>query len=458
MLLACALGLLLATPPAGAVAPNAAPAPTSATADAGPNKPANAASANNPASANLAPADPVFVNTPASVDEPASDDSPAREANRETRVREAAGAFAARRYPQAAREYEALYAEFDEPGFLLAAGRSRLAAGHRAHAVAYLGKSLASGLLTASDTQVAYGELEAAQRSVTPVTLRIELPADLDHVPQLSAEYVASPEIDPRPPLEFPLPTGSSPAQVLLLQLDAGTWRLRVDDPALASAELVVEVQAQPGDDLQLDLRPHGHGPGSPRLRLVGVLAGVGVATLGAGIGLTIVGDRAVRRTLDREAGTCLEQPDCRDILADITTLRSAGAGILGAGAGATIAGLTGLAREPQLRRRLWLAELAVGGVAVAGGSIAVALAARDFNDEAVASGRPAGDPEVQARVERRTAQHTAAAAGLGLGSGLVFAASIALLRSRPGPQRHIIPALGFTPGRGLELAVSGRF
>lgn len=379
-------------------------------------------------------------------------------ADKEARTRAAAGAFAARDYREAASAYEALYAEFDEPGFLLAAGRSRLAAGHRAHAVAYLGRLLASGLLTATDTQVAYGELEAAQRGVTPVTLRVQLPADLDHVPEISAEYVAGAG-DTRPLLEFPVPAGLGPTRVLLLLLDPGTWRLEVDDAALATVELRVDVLGQPGEPVHLDLRPHARGPGWPRLRLVGVLAGAGSTTLAAGIGVTVVGDRSVQRTLTRAPGACLERADCRDTLADTTTLRSLGAGIIGAGGGAMVVGLTGLTREAALRRRLWVAELAVGGLGMVGSAVALALAARGFNHEAVASGRPAGDPEVQALVERRTAQHTVAAAGLGLGSGLSVAAAIALLWARP--DARVQPGIGGNPGglgRGLTLAVSGRF
>lgn len=380
-------------------------------------------------------------------------------ANKEARTRAAAGAFAARDYREAARAYEALYAEFDEPGYLLAAGRSRLAAGHRAHAVAYLGRLLASGLLTATDTQVAYGELEAAQRGVTPVTLRVQLPADLDHIPKISAEYVAPGAGDPRPLLEFPVPAGLGPTRVLLLLLDPGPWRLEVDDAALATIELRVDVLGQPGEPVQLDLRPHARGPGWPRLRLVGVLSGAGSAMLAAGIGVTVVGDRSVQRTLTRAPGACIERADCRDTLADTTTLRSLGAGIFGAGGGAMVVGLTGLTREAVLRRRLWVAELAVGGLGMVGSAVALALAARGFNHEAVASGRPTGDPEVQALVERRTAQHTVAAAGLGLGSGLSVAAAIALLWARP--DGRVQPGIGGPPGglgRGLTLAVSGRF
>jgi hypothetical protein len=442
VLLACALGSLLAASPAGAAAPDVATRGGNSGPELG--EPAD----------NSEPEDPDY-SEPADVPDPA-----AVLADKEARAREAAAAFAARRYPEAARKYEALFDEFDEPNFLLAAGRSRLAAGHRAHAVAYLSRLLASGRLTATDTQVAYGELAAAQKAVTPVTLRIELPADLDHVPQLSAEHIAPQEIDPRPPLEFPLPTGSSPTRVLLLQLDPGTWQLQVDDPALESVELVVDVLGQPGEVLHLDLRPHDHDlPRLQRRRLVGVLAGLGGATLGAGIGVMLVGDRAVQRTLTRK--DCLEQDDCADTLADVTTLRSAGAGILGAGAGVAIVGLTGLAREPRLRRGLWFAELGIGGAGLLGSVVAVALAARRFNHDATPSGDPAGDPDALAGIERRTVQHTAASAGIGLGSGLVFAAAIALLRTQKNPQRHLAPALGMSPGGlgpGLALAVSGRF
>jgi len=380
--------------------------------------------------------------------------------SKEARARQAAGEFAARRYPQAAREYEALFAEFDEPGFLLAAGRSRLAAGHHAHAVAYLSRLLASGLLTAADTQVAYGELAAAQKEVTPVTLRVTLPADLDHVPRLSAAHVAAFASDPRPALEFPLPGAAGPERVLLLQLDPGAWRLRVDDPALAPVEVEIDVLVQPGDVVQLDLRPDGAGKGLSRprlLRLLGVLGGLGGATLGAGIGVTVAGDLRLRRTLARGSGNCLEQPGCRQDVSDAGGLRSLGAGLLGAGAGTTIAGLTGLVRDPVQRRRLWLIELIVGGAGVIGGGVAVSLAAAGFNRDNVESGRPEGDPEARERLERRAAQHTTAAAGLGLGSGLAFAAAVALLRTHIDQQRQLRPALGWRPG-GLGVGVSGRF
>lgn len=399
MLLACALGLLLATSPAGASAP-------------GEGEP-----------------------TPASAS-----------ASKAARARQAAALYAARDYARAAREYEALAAETGEPGFQLAAGRSRLAAGHRAHAVAYLGRVLASGLLTATDTQVAHGELEAAQRGVTPVTLRVQLPPDLDHLPALAATHLSPSPTEARPTLEFPLPTGAGPERVLLLQLDPGTWRLQVDDPALAAVQVVLEVRAQPGDALQLDLRPRGPGRGAARpLRLVAALGGLGAVMLAAGVGVTVVGDRRTRRSLTDTPAACLVLPGCRQDLADAVGVRGLGAGLLGAGAGLVVGGLTGLVGEARLRRRLWLAELAVGGVGALGAGVAVGLTARGFSR----ADAPGGEG-----VERRGAEHTVAAAGLGLGSGLVVAAALALLRTRIEPRRGL-RAVGLD---GLGLGLAGRF
>ena len=152
---------------------------------------------------------------------------------------------------------------------------------------------------------MAYGELAAAQRGLTPVTLRVALPTDLDHSPKVSAEYVAPFAAESRPALEFPLPTGPGPERVLLLQLDPGAWRLRVNDPALAPVDVGIDVLVQRGHALRLDLRPQDPEQGSPRLRLrmVGVLGGLGGAALGAGVGVTVVGDLRLRRALARGSG-----------------------------------------------------------------------------------------------------------------------------------------------------------
>lgn len=362
-------------------------------------------------------------------------------ARKQARVDAAVGHFTARRYAEAARAYEELFAQYGEPALLLAAARSREAAQQHAHTVAYLSQLVASGRLTAADTQVVHGELQAAQREVTPVTVRVELPANLAAAsPLLIAQYVSRHASEQRPPLEFPLPPGAGAARSSILQLDPGAWRLHIDDPALAHTDVLIEVKRQPGGPVRIDLRPPAYdGLPRPQLqRLVGVLGGIGGAALGAGVGLTIHGELArVQPTLARPAGDCVDDLSCRSALAAGLTGRSAGASLIGAGAGALIGGLSGLVRDPRQRRALWLAELAVGAAGVLGGSIAVVLAARGFDAHNTDQDRAWGDPSTMHTLARRADQHSLAAAGLGLGGGLAFAAAASLLRTRIYKQRR---------------------
>jgi hypothetical protein len=444
MPVASALALLLVAPAAGTGAPEAGTAgvaPTVAPTVAG---------------------DPADEPAPAGTDaiSPAFPDGPARGGAGE-RARVAAEHHAARRYAEAALEYEALFAELSEPGHLLQAARARAAAGHHAHAVAYLSRLLASGKLTAADTQVAYGELQAAQRGVTPVTVRVELASDQrDASPWLTAQFVPHFASEQRPPLEFPLPPGAGPVRVVMLQLDPGVWRLQVDDPALAPVDVQVEVLAQPGDPVLLDLRPPPEDTGLPppqRRRLIGVLGGLGGAVLGVGVGLTVRGELAQFRPALSRPG-CDDLLTCRRSVASAASGRSTGAALIGAGAGMLVGGLTGMISDPRQRRLAWILELALGGAGVVGGSFAVALAARGFDRENVTQGRPWGDPTYVGTIDRRADQHTIAAAGLGLGSGLAFSAAAGLLRTRVHYHRQRVrPALGVRPG-GLALSISGAF
>jgi hypothetical protein len=388
--------------------------------------------------------------------------APALAGDRASRLRVAAEHRAARRYSEAASVYEGLYAERGEPGMLLEAARSRQAAGQYAHAVAYLSQLVASGQLTAADMQVAYGELQAAQRELTPVSVRVELPAGQGAAsPRLTAEYLALTPREQRPPLGFPLPPGAVPVRVVILQLDPGAWRLQVDEPGLAAVDVLVDVTRQPGLEVRLDLRPPAEGAGLPlaqRRRLAAVLGGIGGVMLAVGAGLTASWELGpVRRTLARPS--CDDRLACQRDHAVAVGVRSGGTGLLGAGAGALLGGLTGLVRDPRRRRSLWISELVLGGAGVVGGSFAVALAAHGF-DEQNDAGRAWGDPEYVRTIDLRGDQHSIAAAGLGLGSGLAFASAAALVRTRRYHQRQR-SQLGVTPSlaRGsLGLTVSGRF
>lgn len=387
--------------------------------------------------------------------------------SRAERVRLASLEHAARRYAEAARAYEALHEEFSDTALLLAAARSRQAAGHNAHAAMYLSQLVASGQLTAADTQVAYGELQAAQRAVTPVTVRVHLPAELATAsPRLTAHYVSRYPSEQRPPLGFSLPPGSVPVRVVILQLDPGPWRLQIDDPALAAVDVLVDVLRQPGAVVELDLRRHD-APGLPRTqrhRLAAALGGIGGAVAGVGVGLTVRGELGqVQPALARPLAACPDRLVCREDLAAAMTGRSVGAGLLGAGAGTMLGGLTALVRDDRQRRGLWIFELALGAAGAIGGGFAVALAARGFDRENVAGDRPWGDPEYTDTIRRRGNRHTIAAAGLGLGSGLAFGAATGLIYTRAYHRRHpeaidrrVRPGLGL--GAGLGLTLSGRF
>ena len=77
---------------------------------------------------------------------------------------------------------------------------------------------------------------------------------------------------------------------------------------------------------------------------------------------------------------------------------------------------------------------------------------------------RPWGDPEYADTIRRRSQQHTLAAAGLGLGSGLAFGAATGLIYTRTYHRRHpaaidrrVRPGLG-VGAAGLGLTLSGRF
>lgn len=374
------------------------------------------------------------------------------------RLRAAAELRALGRFAEAAAIYEELYDARAESGLLLAAARTRAAAGQHAHALAYLSQLVASGTLTAAETQVAYSELQMAQRSVTPVTVRAQMPLRSDEAPpRLRAEFLAQTTGEQRPPLEFALPSaGVGSTQAVIVQLDPGPWRLRVDEPGLAHIDLLVEVSELPGPALQLDLRPPAEGlPQPQRRRLVGALAGLGGVTLAAGAGVTVVYE--FMRLRPALAGPCDDEA-CDTTLAAAVTGRSFGAALAGAGGGVLVGGLTGSIADPRQRRRAWIFELVLGAAGIAGGSFAVALAARGVEGE-LGSAAPWGDPDHMRSLNLRVGQHTLAAAGLGLSSGLVFGAAVGLVRTRIYHQRQrrlsLAPSL---PRGGFGLALAGRF
>lgn len=480
MSLACTLALLLAAAAAGTVAPEeAVVAPAGEVAPGGTTEPVSApatgaevgaatarpevgAAADPEVGRPAAPTGPGVGRAAAPVGtgavRPAFEPGLAHEVQR---LRAAAELRGVGRFADAAAIYEELYDARPAAELLLAAARTRAAAGQHAHALAYLSQLVASGELTAAETQVAYGELQTAQRSVTPVTVRAQMPARSDDAaPRLRAEFLAQTPAEQRPPLEFPLPRGTGPTRAAIVQLDPGPWRVRVDEPGLAHIDVLVEVSERPGPALQLDLRPPADGlPQPQRRRLVGALVGLGGVTLAGGAGVTLGYEfTRLRPTL---AGDCDDERFCNATLAAATTGRSVGTALTGAGVGVLLGGLTGLLKDPTRRRRAWIFELVLGGAGIAGGSFAVALAARGFEAES-ASPAAWGDPEHMRTLNLRAGQHSLAAAGLGLGSGLVFGAAAGLIRTRIYQQRQRQrQSLSLAPSLargGFGLALAGRF
>ncbi len=380
--------------------------------------------------------------------------------------------FAARQYNSAALTYEDLYADSEDPAVLRAAARSRRAAGHHAHAAAYLRQLLASGRLTAAQTQAVYAELQAVQRDVTPVTVRVELPAELPAeqagaVVILTAEPISlgGTAVDPsptRPPLAFPLGPGASATRTVILQLDPGTWRIHIEDPTLTAAEAIVEVHVQPGPAVHLALASRQVSrfglPHTQQVRTAAVLGTLGGGMAVAGAGITSHRELGtVAPVLRQPADTC-DGTTCRDELARGLLGRSLGTSLLGAGVGVLAGGLTMLVRDPRVRRRMWIAELAIGGAGVVGGSLALALSTRGFDRENADPDHTWGDPKDMDTLRLRATQHTLAATGLGLGSGLVFGAAAGLLRTRIYNQRYDVqPSIAWQPNN-VTVAVSGRF
>ena len=471
MSVACVLALLLAAPAAGVVAPETgavtpgpAPGGSGATVEAGSGVgregPGSAAPvgtgavtpAFEPGREGPGSAAPVGTGAVTPAFEPGL-------ANEVQRLRAAAELRAAGRFAEAAAIYEALYDGRHAPELLLAAARTRGAAGQYAHVLVYLSHLVASGQLTAADTQVVYGELQAAQGAVTPVTVRAQMPARAGEAPlRLRAEFLAQSPGEQRPPLEFLVPAGVGATRAATVQLDPGPWRVRVDEPGLARVDLLLEVGTVPGEPLQLDLRLPADGlPQPQRRRLVGALVGLGGVTLAAGAGVTAAWE--LTRVRPALGSSCDELSGCDATLAAAVTGRGVGGALIGAGSGVLLAGLTGLFDDPRRRRGAWIFELVLGGAGVAGGSFATALAARGFERE-VAADAPWGDANHMRALELRARQHTFAAAGLGLGSGLVFGAAAGLVRSRIYQQRQRNSlALAPTIGRGgFGLTLAGRF
>jgi hypothetical protein len=230
---------------------------------------------------------------------------------------------------------------------------------------------------------------------------------------------------DARPDLVMHTPPARSRTAEVVTLLDAGTWEVWIADEYYAEGRTevvvpasgvapVVQIEATPRRPPYADAR---------RMASPGLMLGVGVGLLAGG---QVEVKRALRRG-DVECGA--SGWPCRDLLSRGVSLRSAGAGVLGAAVGMAAAHLVLLSDRRKVRQGVWTAEAALGMVGAIGGTIGVYFTARRYNDadrEALWS-----DAALQAELRAATRGHTTAAFFLGLGAGMLVRSVGYLINTR---------------------------
>lgn len=382
-----------------------------------------------PASADVAAPAPADVTAPAPADV---------EARRAAALR----LHEERRHDEAAALLERLSAETGRTDLLFDAGQARFAAGHRAHALRLWQAFADAPGRGADDLALATRRIADARALTTPVEVRVLLPPGASATATVHRRY--DPPDHPRPPIvlsDMRMETGPS-GHVLTtsVALDPGVWELIVAAPGRPEArrELHVDRAAQAVEVSLLPIDP----PDMPTRRVrTGLSIGLLTAgTLAAMPGGVLAGWRARQlgaveascRAYGPEAVLCTEG-------AVLGRVREAGlgSGFAGAGAGLLVAGIT--AAFPA-RRRVWIAELAVGGAALLVGAVWLgANTARYAPDEF-----DAYLEQLQPWFRRRAVAAALLGAGLGLSTGAT--SGLLVWRRRPVQLR---PALAPT-GVGL--------
>ncbi|WAS95900.1 hypothetical protein [Nannocystis punicea] len=401
-------------------------------------------------------------------------DAPAASASsKEQRVAAAYQQFEKQRHVEAALEFEALWRDFKEPRFLFNAAVTRYTARHYAHAVAYLNEYLALAEVKGADRDEAKAQLEVARREVSSVQVKVQAEG-VAGAPTVTARWVSELASDLRPNLPVPVsPSGA--AQSGVIQLDPGTWVIRAEAAGAEPAEVQVKVVAGAPLTAELALKPLpketgpvGQAPQDTEKKFDG--RKIGLATIGVGAGLAIVGGvitgvaqgKEFGPALKAEATECAYGPPLQSCSAELragATLRAAGTGVLGAGVGLIASGAVWYARTERARKIAWYVETGVGAAAVIGGIVGLVLTANSFND--VNGTLPAPKwAELQDGVKGPATMFSVSSAAAGLGAGLVAGSALGLGLSR-GRTSQYAKALriGGGPGRGaLGLTLSGRF
>jgi len=411
----------------------------------------------------VAPAGPTVTSAGA----PAETARPAAPGDKAERTARAAKFFEGGRYVEAALEFEALRRDYpDDASILFNAAASRDAAGHFAHAVAYVRDYLARTDIGPADRKQGEEQLDESARKVTPVTVTVTLPLEGPQAVTVFARHIATSPADLRPELAFPLTT---PRQPLKLALDPGGWIVRVAGSGYQPAELQVTVGSTP---LAISLRPElvpVVEPQPPQTRVVppevvrkttrgllisgGAVAAAGLGFLGGGVGM-IHGPR-VKACDDPTLA------DCRRRFANAFVVRNVGTTLLGAGAGLAASGLVWRANDPRQRMIAWSALAAVGGVGLILGEVLLVRGTIPFSrDNSSSQGTLAGWSDHWGE-HRHSALPALAATLRGLGVGLLAGSLTGLIVQRthlgPGGARAIRVEPSAGPGQ-TGIVLSGKF
>lgn len=341
--------------------------------------------------------------------------------------------FAEAQYAAAASVFEAKWAADLDTVALAWAGRSRLRAGHVAHAVTYLARALA-GDLPAELRRQALADLARARARTHAAAIQLIL-----RDPPGRLTVVARRAATDAPALHHELtPSTDTTQHIVVLALDPGAWTIELRRGGDLRVSRTVEIQANQPPILLTELRttPIVQPPTSklrPRLALAGGVTGSALALVGAG--LLIHGQARV-------ATTAMSMPDGRCPLdCDLLTLRSTGAGLLGGGFGVVAGSLPALAPH-RARRVVWASELSLGAAVFIAGLVTAGTGGARFNASSDASLHSA-------------ALHTTGAAFMGLGIGLATTALAGLIADAA-TRRHDLRATVAPTLTGVAL--SARF
>ncbi|MCY1007913.1 hypothetical protein OV079_20610 [Nannocystis pusilla] len=289
-------------------------------------------------------------------------------------VRAAGEALAHGQVEGAARRGEACFRAGGHPQGLLLASQAWLQAGRMAHARLAAQRYLA--LRTAQD-KTARNVAELVSASAVRESGTVHLAVDPTVAPDEPLTVTATREGEGEALTLRARWDELREGGAATLVLDPGRWVVTIARPGFVDARLEVTSAKGQVTTLAADMtrtpRTAGVTLDERRRRRSWAIAAplIGGAGIVSGAAVTAVSLRGCGSVLkDMSCGSDASVAGCRRPMAIWTERGGGGAAALGLGAGVLVAGLTGLARDEGVRRRLWTAEAIAGG-AVAGAGVA---------------------------------------------------------------------------------------